>query len=82
MRFWCLVILAYVISFNGGSTVRGQAYGPTDHNRPGDEMIQEYLRRTTEDIHRQFLENVESAEDWKKLRPKYKEEYLHPGFPK
>ena len=77
MRFWSLAILAYVISFNGGTTARGQAYGPPDRDQPGDKMIQEYLRRVTEETHGKFLENVESVEDWKRLRPKFKEEYLY-----
>jgi hypothetical protein len=40
-------------------------------------MVQEYLTRETEAIHGQFLENIESVEDWKELRPKYKEEYFY-----
>jgi dienelactone hydrolase len=40
-------------------------------------MIQEYLRRQTEEIHARFLQNVESLEDWKRLRETYKEQYLH-----
>lgn len=77
MRFLCLSILAYVILFDGGTVARGQAYGPPDLDQPGDKMIQEYLRRVTEETCGKFLENVESVEDWKKLRARYKEEYFY-----
>lgn len=77
MRCCYLAILAFVISFNSGPIVRGQAYGQPDHDQPGDQMIQEYLGRVTEEIYGKFLENIESVEDWKKLRSQYKEEYLH-----
>ena len=77
MRFWCLAILTYVISFNSGSTTKGQAYGPPDRDQPGDEIVQEYLTREAEAIHGQFLENIESVQDWEELRPKYKEEYFY-----
>jgi dienelactone hydrolase len=65
------------MTFGGGSTAKGQTYGLPDRGERGDEMIQEYLRGETEEIHRRFFQNVESVEDWKKLRPKYKEEYLY-----
>lgn len=77
MRCCYLAILAFVISFNSGPIVRGQAYGQPDHDQPGDQMIQEYLGRVTEEIYGKFLENIESVEAWKKLRSQYKEEYLH-----
>jgi len=77
MRCCYLAILAFVISFNSGPIVRGQAYGQPDHDQPGDKMIQEYLGRVTEEIYGKFLENIESVEDWKKLRPQYKEEYFY-----
>jgi dienelactone hydrolase len=48
-----------------------------DRDQPGDEIIQKYLERVTEDIRGKFLENVKSVEDWKKLRPGYKEEYCY-----
>jgi cephalosporin-C deacetylase-like acetyl esterase len=40
-------------------------------------MIQEYLSRATERIHERFLQNVDSLEDWERLRPKFKEEYFY-----
>jgi dienelactone hydrolase len=61
----------------GGSTVKAQQYGKPDRDQPGDEMIQEYLKCITENLHKQFLKNVESVDDWKKLRFKYKEEYFY-----
>jgi len=77
MRCCYLAIFAFVISFNNGPIVREQAYGQPDHDQPGDKMIQEYLDRVTEEIYGKFLENIESVEDWKKLRTQYKEEYLY-----
>jgi dienelactone hydrolase len=76
MRFLCLAILAQVITFSGAA-VQGQEYGPPDRDQPGDKIIQEYLRSETEEIHRQFLEDVESVEDWKRFRARYKEEYFY-----
>ena len=77
MQLRTFAILACVIFLNLSPTVRGQVYGPPDREQPGDEMIQTYLERQTEPIHEQFMENVESVEDWKKLRPRYKEEYFY-----
>jgi len=77
MRSWYMAVLVSVMTFGGGSTAKGQAYGLPDRGERGDEMIQEYLRGETEQIHRRFFQNVESVEDWKKLRPKYKEEYFY-----
>jgi dienelactone hydrolase len=77
MRHWCLSILVCVISLSGGSAVKAQEYGEPDRDQPGDEMIQGYLRRITEDLHGQFLKDVTSLDDWNKLRPGYKEEYFY-----
>lgn len=77
MRFQCLAILMLIISLNCLSVVKGQEYGPPDSDQPGDKMVQEYLGRQTQKIHSQFLQNVESAEDWEKLRPGYKDEYFY-----
>jgi dienelactone hydrolase len=55
----------------------GQEYGAPDRGQPGDEMIQQYLNRVTQQIHERFMENVKTVEDWKKLRPGYKEEYFY-----
>ena len=77
MRFYCLVIPMCVLLFGGGSATRGQAYGQADRGSPGDEMIQRYLAGVTEKIDGRFMENVKSVEDWKKLRPGYKDEYFY-----
>lgn len=77
MRFRCWVIVMCVLLFGGTSAVKGQAYGQADRSSPGDEMIQRYLAGVTEEIHGRFMENVKSVEDWKKLRPEYKEEYFY-----
>jgi dienelactone hydrolase len=55
----------------------GQEYGAPDRGQPGDEMIQQYLNRVTQQINERFMENVKSVEDWKKLRPAYKDEYFY-----
>ena len=55
----------------------GQEYGPPDRGQPGDEMIQAYLRKQTEAIHGEFLRDVKPAEQWAKLRPRYRQEYLY-----
>ena len=77
MRFYCLVIPMCVLLFGGSSAAKGQAYGQADRGQPGDEMIQRYLAGMTEEIDGRFMENVASVEDWKKLRPGYKEEYFY-----
>ncbi len=60
-----------------GSSAGGQEYGPADRGEPGDEMIQNYLARETEKMHAAFLPDVQSLEDWQRLRPKYEDEYFH-----
>ncbi|MCH8216905.1 MAG: prolyl oligopeptidase family serine peptidase [Planctomycetes bacterium] len=68
-----LVVLVLIVA----SLAVGQPYGQPDRGQPGDEMIQAYLGRVTEEIHEGFLRDVESADDWEKLRPTHKEEYFH-----
>ena len=77
MRVRTLAILISLILLTGNPITNGQAYGPPDRDQPGDEMIQAYLEQQTKRIHEQFIENVQSAEDWKRLRPRYKEEYFY-----
>jgi dienelactone hydrolase len=72
-----LVVLASAVVCIGVSIGLGQAYGPPDRGQPGDEMIQEYLAREAQRIHETFMEGVASREDWEKLRPRYRQEYLH-----
>ncbi len=52
-------------------------YNPPDRESPGDEMIQAYLAEETEKIHHQFLEGVESPEDWQSLEERRREEYFY-----
>ena len=73
MRFWHTTIVALMMA----SVAAGQEYGQPDRGMPGDKMIQGYLARETQKIHDGFMKDVESAEDWEKLRPRYKEEYFH-----
>jgi dienelactone hydrolase len=40
-------------------------------------MIQAYLARETEKLEAPWLENVKTADDWEKLRTRYKEEYFY-----
>ena len=91
MRFWYLAILICSISLYTGPIVKAQPSGPPVNNRPGDEMIHKYLTRIAEDLHGQFLrvpisqsfremgslKDVKSVDDWKKLLPKYKQEYFY-----
>jgi len=74
MRVWRLVILILLSCI---LTVKAQEYGKPDRDQPGDEMIQEYLKNIAKDLHGQFLKDIESVDDWKELRPKYKEEYFY-----
>ena len=73
MRFWHMTVIALIVA----SVAAGQEYGQPDRDMPGDEMIQGYLGRETQKLHEKFMQGVESVEDWEKLRPRYKEEYLH-----
>ncbi len=73
MRFWHTTVIVLIVA----SVAAGQEHGPPDRGQPGDEMIQGYLSRETQKTHEGFLQDVESAEDWEKLRPRYKQEYLY-----
>ncbi|UCC96712.1 MAG: prolyl oligopeptidase family serine peptidase, partial [Phycisphaerales bacterium] len=77
MRARYFEILWWALLVSVVSITKGQEYGPPDRGQPGDEMIQQYLKDVTEQIHERFLENVQSAEDWKRLRARYKDEYLY-----
>jgi dienelactone hydrolase len=55
----------------------GQEYCPPYRDAPGDPMIQAYLARETQKIEAAFLDGVKSRDEWKKLLPKYKEEYFY-----
>ena len=54
-----------------------QEYGKPDRGQPGDEMIQQYLKREAERIHERFAQDIESREKWEQLRPTYKQEYFY-----
>ena len=73
MRFWHMTVIVLIVA----SAAAGQEYGQPDRGQPGDEMIQGYLSREAQKIHDGFMQDVESSEDWEKLRPRYKQEYLH-----
>ena len=73
MRFWHKTVIVFIVA----SAVAGQEYGQPDKGQPGDEMIQGYLSREAQKIHDGFMEDVESSEDWEKLRGGYKQEYFH-----
>ena len=60
-----------------GRPVLAQPFGAPDRGKPGDAMIQEYLRRETAPLHDRFLDSVETVEDWRRLRPRYEQEYLY-----
>ena len=77
MRFLYLLILLSAVLFKGVLPAKGQTYGLPDRGQPGDKMIQKYLSRATERIHERFLQKVDFREDWKKLCPKFKQEYFY-----
>lgn len=77
MRPFNLTSLLCVVLFGVVSMTEAQEYGPPDRGQPGDEMIQRYLAGVTQQIHERFMENVKSAEDWEKLRDRYKDEYFY-----
>ena len=52
-----------------------QPYGEPERGKPGDEMIQGYLRQETAKIESDFLGAVKSAEDWSRVRPRLVQEY-------
>ena len=60
-----------------GTFAVGQPLGQPDRDNPGDEMIQAYLNRVTEEIERSFAADIQSPEQWKKLRPEYREQYFY-----
>ncbi len=77
MRWRELAFLAAIVTCCVRSITCGQEYGQAARGEPGDRMIQQYLARQAEKIHASLLEDVKSVEDWKKLRPRYRQEYFH-----
>src|SRR5438067_13603038 len=41
-----------------------------------DAMIERYLARETDRINQRFLDGAKTLEDWQKIRPRLKQEYL------
>ncbi len=52
------------------------SWGQAKQTMPGDEMIEAYLKKQTEVISKNFLGGAKSKEEWQKLRPKLREQYL------
>ena len=52
-------------------------HDPADRGQPGDEMIQEYLKRQALRIDGTFPLDYVSPEHWKGLRDRYKQEYFY-----
>ena len=77
MQWHHAVVLGWMVTLAWCCAARGQVLGKADRGQPGDEMIQAYLKQETQTIHDSFLHGVKSLADWKKLRPKYRQEYLH-----
>ena len=55
----------------------GQEYGKPDRGMPGDESIQRYLAMEAGKLEAQVFGEIKSAQDWQRLRPKYKKEYFY-----
>jgi len=72
-----VTILLSVVTCLVASPGWGQEYDKPDRGQPGDEMVQQYLQREAERIHEKFAQDIKSLEKWEKLRPTYKQEYLH-----
>jgi len=74
MRRHLMVIGAVLVM---GLVCWAQEYGPADTGSPGDEMIQGYLKRCTEEIHAGFVQDLESLDKWQQSRPGYLQQYLY-----
>jgi len=72
MRPTSMLILLFIVTCSFA-----QEYGTPDRGQPGDEMIQQYLRREAERIHEKFAQDLQSREKWEQLRPTYRQEYLY-----
>ncbi len=68
--------MAVMIAF-AGALAQAQSLGEPDRDRPGDDMIQRYLRAEAERLDARFLEGVATADDWNKRRPRLREEYFY-----
>ncbi len=72
MRPTSMLILLFIVTCSFA-----QEYGTPDRGLPGDEMIQQYLKREAERVHEKFTQDIESREKWEQLRPTYRQEYLY-----
>lgn len=76
MRGCALMMIALAAACLAGLGASAQEYGTTDDGQPGDAMIQAHLARLADRLHATFLDGVESDDDWDRLRPRFKDEYL------
>ncbi|HTG45756.1 MAG TPA: prolyl oligopeptidase family serine peptidase, partial [Verrucomicrobiae bacterium] len=67
-----LTVLLLLLSVSGYA----QEYGKPDREKPGDEMIQHYLSEEAIRLETNFLGTVQSAEDWRRELPRYRQEYF------
>ena len=54
-----------------------QSYGQPDSGQPGDAMVQAFLGYHAQQIHRSYLDGINTLDDWLEKRPQYKEEYFY-----
>jgi hypothetical protein len=72
----CRAIPPFLVCLLAAHSALGQAYGPPDRGEPGDAMIQAYLAREADRLDAGFLDGIKSADDWRRLRPRFHEEYM------
>ena len=81
MRFrrWPLIVGFILVGAATSPPVVGhaQALGEPDRGSPGDEMIQEYLKRATDEISARYSDDVQSLANWEAKRPHYVEQYAY-----
>ncbi len=75
MRQWYFIHFCFL--FMTTAIIYAQPYGQPDRDNPGDEMIQAYMNRVTEEIEKSFAVDIQSPEQWKNLRPQYREQYFY-----
>lgn len=72
-----ILVGAFLATWTMTQSALGQAYSPPDRDAPGDAMIQQSLARQAERIDGTFFDGWKAKEDWDKLRPQWKQEYLY-----
>lgn len=77
MRSIRLILIMLAFGAIDAQTARPQALGQPDREGPGDQMIQDYLARVTNEIHAQFTGDLESAATWQSRRARYRDEYFY-----